>query len=247
MDYDALAKQFGAKPLEQQSGIRANDPPFMADLPLKTRHEIYGDMYKEGRERLNALNQRISDAGVVLDDLREFGRLNRRTATGSVWNQITPDWPMLRSNDAWEMLGIHSRLGPALHKPGTGPMTDKDVVLNLRGLPRIDVEGPVNAAIREDFERKYNYAVAKRDAMQDHLEKHGHLYGFDTEFANRMKQPSNSATSNVANQQAPRALPQQEKVMTLADIQETSRRSGRTTAEVTAEARAQGYRIVGSR
>jgi len=187
MDYDSLAKQFGASPMEQQPSVQSNDPPFMANMPQKERDKINVTRYDEGRKRLGELDTQISSASSIMDDLEEFGRLNRENSTGSVWQQITPDKQMFRSPKSMEMLAIQSRLGPSQRVPNSGSSSDKDVQLFMRGIPSLENEGPVNAGIREDFKRKYDYAIAKRSAMQKHLDKHGNLSGFDKSWAEQQR------------------------------------------------------------
>lgn len=172
---------------EPQPSVQSNDPPFMANMPQKERDKINTDRYDEGRKRLGELDTQISSASSIMDDLEEFGRLNRENSTGSVWQQLTPDKQMFRSPKSMEMAAIQSRLGPSQRVVGSGSSSDRDVSLFMRGIPSTENEGPVNAGIREDFKRKYDYAVAKRSAMQKHIDKHGNLSGFDSSWAEQQR------------------------------------------------------------
>lgn len=170
-----------------QPSVQSNDPPFMANMPQKERDKINTDRYDEGRKRLGELDTQISSAASIMDDLEEFGRLNRENSTGSWWQQLTPDKQMFRSPKSMEMAAIQSRLGPSQRVVGSGATSDRDVNLFLRGIPSLENEGPVNAGIREDFKRKFEYATAKRSAMQKHLDKHGNLSGFDESWAEQQR------------------------------------------------------------
>lgn len=184
---------------EPQPAVQSNDPPFMANMPQKERDKINTDRYDEGRKRLGELDTQISSASSIMDDLEEFGRLNRENSTGSVWQQLTPDKQMFRSPKSMEMAAIQSRLGPSQRIVGSGSSSDKDVQLFMRGIPSTENEGPVNAGIREDFRRKFEYATAKRSAMQKHIDKHGNLSGFDESWADQQRKFSAAGGVSMLN------------------------------------------------
>lgn len=185
MDYAALAQQFGGSMVQQQEPSVA---PWAADLSRQDQAKIKKDMYEEGRKRLALLQSSISDAGPTMDDLNEFGRLNRENSTGSIWQQLTPDKPIFRTGPSMEMAAIQARLAPAQRQAGSGASSDRDVAMFLRGLPSLENEGPTNKGIREDYERKYQMAIEKANAMQKHLDQFGNLTEFDSQWAQR-KQP----------------------------------------------------------
>lgn len=193
MDYEALAKQFGGAAQAQPQSMPQSAPSWAADLSRKDQAEIKMKMYQEGRKRLADLQKSIADSGGVMDDLNEFGRLNRENRTGSLWQQATPDWPVLRSGPSMEMAAIQSRLAPAQRVEGSGASSDRDVALFLRSLPNLANEGDTNKGIREDFERKYRSAIEKSNAMQRHLEQHGNLLEFDAQWAQRSQKPTSAA------------------------------------------------------
>ena len=72
-------------------------PEWASDLSRKDQAEIKIKMNQEGRKRLADLQASIADGGAVMNDLNEFGRLNRENSTGSWWQQLTPDKQMFRS------------------------------------------------------------------------------------------------------------------------------------------------------
>lgn len=186
MDYDAIARQFGGatqSPQPQQAQQAA--PSWTSDLSRKDQAEIKVKMYQEGRKRLADLQSNIANAGGTMDDLNEFGRLNRENSTGSAWQQLTPDKSLFRSGPSMEMSAIQSRLAPAQRQEGSGASSDRDVALFLRGLPSLENDGNTNMNIREDYERKYKGALEKSNAMQKHLDQFGNLTEFDGQWAQR--------------------------------------------------------------
>ena len=191
MDLDALAAQFGGSVSE--SAAPQAGPAWAADLSRQDQAKIKKDMYEEGRKRLASLQSSISDSGQTMDDLNEFGRLNRENSTGSMWQQMTPDKPLFRSGPSMEMAAIQSRLAPAQRQAGSGASSDRDVSMFLRGLPSLENDGPTNKGIREDYERKYSAAIEKSNAMQKHLDAYGNLTDFDSLWAQRKTKAPNAA------------------------------------------------------
>lgn len=202
MDYGALAKQFGGsmQPAQPtQPAMPQTAPAWAADLSRKDQAEIKMKMYQEGRKRLADLQKNIADSGTVMEDLNEFGRLNRENSTGSLWQQATPDISLLRSGPSMEMAAIQSRLAPAQRTEGSGASSDRDVSLFLRALPNLANEGNTNKGIREDYERKYRGAIEKSNAMQRHLDQYGNLLDFDAQWAQRpTKQTPNGKASAIS-------------------------------------------------
>lgn len=186
MDYKALAKQFGAVETPAQPSS-AGYVPFMGELSPKDQSEVKMKIYQEGRKRLADLDIEISRAEPTVNALERFGQLNRQSKTGGVWESFLPSVPFLHGQDENEMFSIQAGLGPSQRIEGSGTSTDRDVNLFLAGLPRVENKGPVNKNIRTNFKNKYDYAVKKRSAMQVHLDKYGHLNGFDSEWAGLMR------------------------------------------------------------
>jgi hypothetical protein len=201
MDYDALLKQFGGSIDEQPQQLQQPQqaaPAWASNLSRKDQGEIQMKMYQEGRKRLADLQSSIAQGGATMDDLNEFGRINRENSTGSIWQQLMPDKSLFRSGPSMEMAAIQARLAPAQRQEGSGASSDRDVAMFLRGLPSLENEGPTNKNIREDYERKYKTALEKANAMQSHLDKFGNLMDFDSQWAQRGQkkeaQPSAGAT-----------------------------------------------------
>ena len=192
MDFDALAKQFGGSVAMPPSPAPAapGAPAWAANLSRLDQAKIQKDMYEEGRKRLADLQSSVANSGSTMDDLNEFGRLNRENSTGSLWQQMTPDKSLFRSGPSMEMAAIQSRLAPAQREAGSGASSDRDVAMFLRGLPSLENDGNTNKAIREDFERKYRKAIEKATAMEQYLQQNGNLMDFDSQWAKKQMQRS---------------------------------------------------------
>ncbi len=199
-DIDALAAMYGGSIVQESQGD--GYPPFMGELSQKGQVETKSKMYQDDRKRITDLDMDISSARQTMDDLNEFGRLNRESSTGSWWQQLTPDKDMFRNKESMEMSAIQSRLGPSQRAPGSGSSSDRDVSLFLRGIPSTDNNGPTNKGIREDFERKYKYAVSKRTAMQRYIDKYGHLNGFDDQWSKEQAGAQPAQQRNPSNIEA---------------------------------------------
>lgn len=197
MDYEALAKQFGGSFAEQPQAQQA--PAWASNLSRKDQGEIQMKMYQEGRKRLADLQAQISDGGSTLSELENFGAINRKSPTGSWWQQLTPDKQMFRTPESMQMAAIQSRLAPKQRETGSGSSTDTDVKMFLRGLPSTENEGPTNEAIRKDFRAQYNNAIEKANAMQKHLDANGHLTDFDSQWAQRKAPPPSSDIHSQAD------------------------------------------------
>lgn len=191
MDFDAIARQFGGSAVEQSQPAQ---PSWTADLSRKDQAEIQMKMHQEGRKRLADLQSEVSSGGQTMADLEAFGRLNRENSTGSWWQQLTPDKPMFRSDGTMQMSAIQSRLAPQQRVAGSGTTSDRDIALYLKSLPSTENTGDVNKGIRMDYERNYNRAIEKANAMKQHLDKYGNLTDFDSQWAQRSA-PKNSGGS----------------------------------------------------
>lgn len=195
MDYDALAKQYGGAPVQQQT------QNWMGDLSPKDRAKLRMESIAGAKKRIAEVDAEIAKAEPILRDLERFGSLNRETSTGSLWDAIAPSSPIFRGANKQEMQAIQSRLGPSQRVEGSGASSDRDVQLFMSGIPSVEKKGNVNKNIREQFKRQYNYAVKKKSAMQSYLNKNGSLDGFDEQWAetlrNEGKQPAKQGKSKM--------------------------------------------------
>lgn len=195
MDYAALAQQFGGSMAEQPQQPQQG-PSWAADLSRKDQGEIKMKMYQEGRKRLADLQAQISDAGVTVRGLDDFGRLNRENSTGSLWQQMTPDIGLFRDSGSQSMSAITAGLVPKQREPGSGSTSDFDARQFLQALPSVDKPGDVNKSIRTNFMTGYQSALDKANAMKAHLDQYGNLMEFDSQWAQR--KPSAQPTQQSA-------------------------------------------------
>ena len=195
MDYDALAKQYGGSPTQQQQ------QDWMSDISPKDRAKLRMETISGAKKRIAEVDADIAKAEPILRYIERFGSLNRETATGSLWDAVAPASPVFRGANKQEMQAIQSRLGPSQRVEGSGASSDRDVQLFMSGIPGVDKKGNVNKNIREQFKRQYNYAVKKKSAMQSYLSKNGSLDGFDEQWAdilrNEGKQPVKKGKSKM--------------------------------------------------
>ncbi|MFA6040278.1 MAG: hypothetical protein WC733_02125 [Methylophilus sp.] len=200
LDLDKLAAQFGGSVdtgQSQPTGYSA----VMDGLSPKDQAELRMNNYKDDRKRIAELDATITGAAPTLADLNKFIQLNQNESTGSLWNNITPNTPMLHSDNTNQMIAIQSRLGPSQRATGSGSSSDRDVSLFMGGLPSTDKGGNANSAIRDDFQRKYEYAVSKKAYLQDYLRKNGSLDGADESW-NSTPQYKSYIGGGVAKQSA---------------------------------------------
>jgi hypothetical protein len=185
-------EQYAQPAAPQQTG-----PAWATDLSRKDMGEVQMRMYQEGRKRLADLQAQIADGGSTMSALEDFGALNRKSSTGSLWQQFTPDIQAFRSPESMQMAAIQNRLAPKQRETGSGSSTDTDVRMFLRGLPSTDNEGPTNQGIRKDFQSQYDRAVAKANAMKAHLDQYGNLMDFDSQWAQRNAPPAAQAAPQI--------------------------------------------------
>lgn len=133
---------------------------------------------KQLDEERSALNQ---EAG-TLAKMRQFGALNRRTATGDALSKTLPSVSSFISDDAANMKALTASLAPRERVPGSGTTSDKDLALFVQAVPSIDKPGPVNKAIRDARQAQYNRDAEYLNAKESYFARRGHVSGFDAEW-----------------------------------------------------------------
>ena len=191
MDYAALAAQFGGTAVPQSSPVdNSGYGNIMNGLSPKDQADMKKKIYDESVKRLDALREVTAKGSSVLNDLNQFGELNRKTSTGSMWDSMTSNVPSIHSDDFNTMNAIQSRLGPAQRIQGSGSSSDRDVKLFMAGLPSTNNRGNTNRDIREQYQKDYNYALEKQTFLENYLNQHGHLNGADQQWqASRQVKP----------------------------------------------------------
>jgi hypothetical protein len=193
-DLDALAAQFGGSVVQQQlEPDNGGYGSILEGLSPKDQAEMRMKIYTDASKRIDGLREVTSKGKTILNDLDRFGELNRNTATGGLLGNLFQDTPYLHSDDFNEMRAIQSRLGPSQRVQGSGASSDRDVSLFMSGLPNVGQDGNVNKAIREQYQRQYDYALKKQTFLQDYLQKYGHLNGADEQWQNSIGNEQTSA------------------------------------------------------
>lgn len=191
-DEDALAKKYGGVLVEQPTAPKwdagmsqkLQDENMVKDYERsqKLQDEKNVKDYDRDQKRLQDLRQIVDQSGTLMNDLNRFGRLNRDNATGSVWNNITPEWQAFRSPGSMHMASIQARIALKERTLNSGSTLNLDVSLFLKGLPSISNYGNTNREIRFDYGRQHKKAVEKLNAMEAHLKANGNLLSFDTQW-----------------------------------------------------------------
>ncbi|MYN45931.1 hypothetical protein GTP23_12820 [Pseudoduganella sp. FT93W] len=236
------------------------------------RDQVRARTYDASRKALDDLRAEVSKGREVMTDLNRFGALNQNTGTGGLVDRI--GFLPTVDSDKREMDAIQARLAPSARPAGSGSSSDKDMALFLSALPGTDKPGDVNKAIRVQFEKKLKDKESELRFKEQYLIDNGHLDGADKAYEQSREtagfDPSKltpeqraymqrenpkayadgiEAFNNRPSRQNPSLQPStaqaNQKVATLADIVATARASGKTTAQVTADLKAQGYKIGG--
>jgi hypothetical protein len=202
---DELAAQFGGstQPFgmtqEAPEGVRTpwqGLPPARADM---ARQRAFEQAQKYLQENAAVVNQ----GGEVLGELDRFGELNRKSATGALYEGSLASFmpESLRGSDEKVMQSITADLAPKKRIAGSGTTSDKDIALYLQSLPDISKGGDVNQQIREGYKKQFDRANAKLQFMQGYFDQYGHLNGADVMWQKEKSKLLNPSSSN-ANQPA---------------------------------------------
>lgn len=204
---DELAAQFGGstQPFEMTQeapeGIRTpwqGLPPARADM---ARQRAFEQAQKYLQENAAVVNQ----GAEVLGELDRFGELNRKSATGALYegslSSFMPE--SLRGADERVMQSITADLAPKKRIAGSGTTSDRDIALYLQSLPDISKSGDVNQKIREGYQKQFERANAKLQFMQSYFDQYGHLNGADVMWQkekNKILNPQSANKPAMANQ-----------------------------------------------
>lgn len=97
------------------------------------------------RGMITQASTQASQARGRIRDAERFQTLNRERGTGPLVGFVGP----ILANDPLyaEMRQLESKLTPREREPGSGPMSDRDIVLYNRAIPRLGNPGPTNDAV----------------------------------------------------------------------------------------------------
>lgn len=123
----------------------------------------------------------VNQGAEVLNQLEQFGELNRKSRTGALYEGTLSSFmpESLRGADEKVMQSITADLAPKKRIAGSGTTSDRDIALYLQSLPSIEKGGDVNQQIRENYRKQYEKANAKLQFMQNYFDQYGHLNGAD--------------------------------------------------------------------
>ena len=163
--------------LEAPEGVRTpwqGLPPARADI---ARQRAAEQAQKYLQDNAAVVNQ----GAEVLNQLEQFGELNRKSRTGALYEGSLASFmpESLRGADEKVMQSITSDLAPKKRIAGSGTTSDKDIAMYLKSLPSIENTGDVNQQIRESYRKQYEKANAKLQFMQNYFDQYGHLNGAD--------------------------------------------------------------------
>jgi len=151
-------------------------------LPPKRADDVRVREGERIRKLLDEERAGLKQDAAALDRMRNFGALNRRTATGDFLSKALPSASTFLSGDKSNMSAITAALAPREREPGSGGSSDRDVAMFVQAVPSIDKEGPVNKAIRDARQAMYNRESDYLKAKEAYFARRGHITGFDAEW-----------------------------------------------------------------
>jgi len=159
-------------------------PPARADI---ARQRAAEQAQKYLQDNASVVNQ----GAEVLNQLEQFGELNRKSRTGALYEGSLASFmpESLRGADEKVMQSITSDLAPK-----------KRIALYLQSLPSIEKGGDVNQQIRENYRKQYEKANAKLQFMQNYFDQYGHLNGADALWQQQNKVVNQNPPAGATNQ-----------------------------------------------
>ena len=170
-------------------------PPARADIARQRSAE---QAQKYLQDNASVVNQ----GAEVLNQLEQFGELNRKSRTGALYEGSLASFmpESLRGADEKVMQSITAELAPKKRIAGSGTTSDRDIALYLQSLPSIEKGGDVNQQIREGYRKQYEKANAKLQFMQNYFDQYGHLNGADAIWQQQNKVVNKNAPAGATNQ-----------------------------------------------
>jgi hypothetical protein len=183
--------------LEAPEGVRTpwqGLPPARADI-AKQRAAEQAQKYLQDNAAI------VGQGAEVLNQLEDFGELNRRSRTGALYEgsfaSFMPE--SLRGSDEKVMQSITSDLAPKKRIAGSGTTSDKDIAMYLKSLPSIENTGDVNQQIRDNYRKQYEKANAKLQFMQNYFDQYGHLNGAEAIWQQQNKVVNKNPVTGTTN------------------------------------------------
>jgi hypothetical protein len=184
--------------MEAPEGVRTpwqGLPPARADIARQRSAE---QAQKYLQDNASVVNQ----GAEVLNQLEQFGELNRKSRTGAFYEGSLASFmpESLRGSDEKVMQSITSDLAPKKRIAGSGTTSDKDIALYLQSLPSIEKGGDVNQQIRDSYRKQYEKANNKLQFMQNYFDQYGHLNGADAMYQQQNKVLEKNPRAGATNQ-----------------------------------------------
>lgn len=192
-----------AQPQEAPEGVRT---PWQG-LPPARADQMKQKSFEQGQKYLQDNAAVVNQGANVLNQLEQFGELNRKSRTGALYegslSSFMPE--SLRGSDEKVMQSITADLAPKKRIAGSGTTSDRDIALYLQSLPDISKSGDVNKQIREGYKKQFDRANTKLQFMQSYFDQYGHLNGADVMWQKQkdklLNQPSANQSSMVNQDQ----------------------------------------------
>jgi hypothetical protein len=192
---------YGTQSLEAPEGVRI---PWQG-LPPQKADEARLRASEQAQKYLQDNAAIVNQGAEVLNQLEQFGELNRQSRTGALYEGSLASFmpESLRGTDEKVMQSITADLAPKKRIAGSGTTSDRDIALYLQSLPSIEKGGDVNQQIRENYRKQYEKANAKLQFMQNYFDQYGHLNGADAIWQQQNKvvnkNPAAGATNKLFN------------------------------------------------
>jgi len=188
---------YGTQSLEAPEGVRI---PWQG-LPPQKADEARLRASEQAQKYLQDNAAIVNQGAEVLNQLEQFGELNRQSRTGALYEGSLASFmpESLRGTDEKVMQSITADLAPKKRIAGSGTTSDKDIALYLQSLPSIEKGGDVNQKIRENYRKQYEKANAKLQFMQNYFDQYGHLNGADAIWQQQNKVVNQNPSAGTIN------------------------------------------------
>jgi len=135
---------------------------------------------KNERDRLRVANE-LARLG------QDFNTANRGAGTGGLGSILGSGWgpipQMDRRPGRTRMEGLTAEMSAAARIPGSGDMSEKEMMMNMQRFPNVMTPGPVNTQRVNSLQQNAQVQRARVAAMERWIGQHGSLAGFEETWA----------------------------------------------------------------
>jgi hypothetical protein len=136
---------------------------------------------------LKAERDRLRSAGQLAQLGRSFNQANVAQGSGGIGSVLGSGWgpiPQLdRRPERMRMEGLTAEMTAAARIPGSGDMSEKEMMMNMQRFPNIMTPGPVNTQRVNSLLENERVQRARVAAMERWAASHPSLAGFEEEWA----------------------------------------------------------------